>query len=154
MKKLLILSGFLFLISYWVSAQKQSVIVHPQNSYVKENLDLNAVALIYEESANIEDFQQKLNYPQDRISNLDLNNDNKVDFLRVSEKIINNIKIILIQSEVDTNIYEDVASINIILNSQKTSSSTTSYKKNSGIQATQIIVPVMLTFLDILLWRF
>jgi len=133
-------------ISPFIYSQNK-VMVYPKNSYIKENLDLNAVVSIYEESANINDFERRLNYPQDRISNLDLNNDGKVDYLRVSEKTENNIKIILIQSELDSNIYEDVATINIILRTHST------YSTDSGIRPKDIIIPFVATFLDLLLFR-
>ena len=90
---------------------------------------------------------QNLVYPEDRISNLDLNEDNKVDYLRVSEKTINNIKIILIQAEVDSNIYEDVATINIVLKPKPT------YTNDSGIKPKDIIIPFVATVLDIILFR-
>lgn len=137
----------LFLVTSSIAHSQSKVTVYPKSSYVKENLDLNAVSQIYEESINLADFEQRLNYPSDRISNLDLNNDNKVDYLRVSEKNVNNIKIILIQAEVDSNIYEDVATINIVLKSKPI------YTTDSGIRPKDIIIPFVFTVLDVILFR-
>lgn len=166
--KIIVLTGILILFINSVHAQR--VNVYPNSTYVKENLDLNAVAMIFEESTDLADFEEKLNYPQDRISNLDLNDDGKVDYLKVSDKIENNIQIIKIQSEVSPNIYEDVASINIILknkdrgansalrsdrsnlNSNKNvEGNRSSYYNDSGIRAKDIIIPFMYTALNIYL---
>ncbi len=152
---------FLFLINLPTYSQK--VNVHPNSSYVQENLDLNAVGLLFEESKNLADFEEKINYPQDRISNLDLNDDGKVDYLKVSDKIENNIQIIKIQSETSPNIYQDVASINIILKnnikntgrfeakSRQTNENIVrnSYYNDSGARARDIIIPFIYTALDV-----
>ncbi|KAF2078925.1 hypothetical protein [Flavobacterium sharifuzzamanii] len=167
MKNILFIAFFILLVNY-INAQK--VNVYAKNSYVEDNLDLNAVASIFEESKDLVDFEQKLNYPQDRISNLDLNNDGKVDYLKVSDKIVNNIQIIKIQSEVSPNIYEDVASINIILNNKNRSSNfalntthcneipnknkeknKSSYYNQSGLRATDIVIPFIYTALNVYL---
>ncbi|WJS94389.1 hypothetical protein NYQ10_20095 [Flavobacterium johnsoniae] len=109
-------------------------------------MDLNAVSIIYDESYDLLDFERRLNDPYDRISNLDLNNDGKVDYLRVIEKIENNIKFIIIQSEVDTNIYEDVATINIVMKSREAN-----YSTNPGIRPKDIIISFVATILDVFL---
>lgn len=143
-KSLLIISILLLSITSYA----QRVNVYPKNSYVEENLDLNAVSRIYDETTDLVDFERRLNYPNGRISNLDLNNDNKVDYLRVSEKIENNIKIILIQSELSPNIYEDVATINIVMKSTNTN-----YQTDSGVRPKDVIVPILYTILNVFLLR-
>lgn len=145
--KLKVIALLLFIAVGPIAYSQSRVQVHPKNSYIKENLDLNAVSLLYEESFDLADFEHRLNYPQERISNLDLNNDNKVDYLRVSEKTFNNIKTILIQSEIDSNIYEDVATINIVLKTKST------YTTESGIRPKYIIIPFVFTVLDVFLSR-
>lgn len=163
MKNKLLLLAFLFLINF--SSQAQKVNVYAKNSYVEENLDLNAVAEIFEESKDLADFEIKLNYPQDRISNIDLNDDGKVDYLKVSDKIENNIQIIKIQSETSPNIFEDVASINVILNNKiknkaqfvnknrrtNENINTNIHYNDSGIRARDIIIPFIYTALDVFL---
>ncbi|BDU27381.1 hypothetical protein FLGSB24_41250 [Flavobacterium sp. GSB-24] len=166
--RIIVLTGILLLSMN--SAHSQKVNVYPNSSYVQENLDLNAVGLLFEESADLADFEKKINYPQDRISNLDLNDDGKVDYLKVSDKIENNIQIIKIQSEISPNIYQDVASINIILKNQNRSANSairtdrqninpkrnadrerSSYYNDSGLRAKDIILPFMYTALNIYL---
>jgi hypothetical protein len=145
MKNILFTGIFILLAN---STYAQQANVYAKNSYVENNLDLNAVSIIFSQSVDAADFETRLNYPDERISNLDLNHDGKVDYLRVTEKIQNNIKIIIIQSEIKPNIFEDVATINIIMNSRKTG-----YSNNSGIRPKDIIIPFVFTVLDVFLHR-
>src|SRR4051812_11337057 len=48
-----------------------------------DNLDLRAVLSIFKQSANMEEFEKKLNAADTKVNNLDLNNDQQVDYLRV-----------------------------------------------------------------------
>jgi hypothetical protein len=48
-----------------------------------DNLDLYAVMEIFQKSKTIEDFEKELNAEKDGINNLDLNDDKKVDFIKV-----------------------------------------------------------------------
>lgn len=59
-----------------------------QNYDISDNLDLQAVASIFGESNDLEDFERRLNDPSLQISNLDLNRDNYVDYLRVDRKSV------------------------------------------------------------------
>ncbi|MET3025651.1 hypothetical protein ABXT06_03135 [Flavobacterium sp. UW10123] len=143
MKNILFTGIFILLVN---SLSAQRVNVYPKNSYVQENLDLNAVSSIFQESTDLADFERKLNYPDYRISNLDLNDDNKVDYLRVTSNIVNNVQIILIQAEISPNIYEDIATINIVLNSYLNEAN-----KNSGHKLINILSPIIYTALTIIL---
>ena len=145
MRKLYFIGFFILMIN---SLYSQRVNVYPKDTYVKDNLDLNAVSIIYGESSDLVDFEKRLNSPQDRISNLDLNNDGKVDYLRVTEKIENNIKIIMIQSELSPDVYQDVATINIVMKSRNEH-----YSNDSGIRPKDIIIPFMYTILNVFLSR-
>ena len=48
-------------------------------------LDLQAVATAFSQSRNLRDFEQMLNDNRYRLSNLDLNNDGFIDYLRVEQ---------------------------------------------------------------------
>ena len=80
----------------------------------KENLDLELVATIFGESDDLEDFEQKLNDPKNNVSNLDLNNDLEVDYLRVYEKSDGNKRIVIVQSAISEDLFKDVASIVVV----------------------------------------
>lgn len=91
-------------------AQKQ-ITVEAQNNDISNNLDLKAVATVFGESKTLEDFEQRLNDYNSGISNLDLNNDGQVDYLRVIEKNENDVHVVVVQAVLDKDVYQDVASI-------------------------------------------
>lgn len=51
-----------------------------------DNLDLYAVLDIFQKSKTIEDFEKTLNDEKTKVNNLDLNDDKKVDFIKVETK--------------------------------------------------------------------
>lgn len=83
------------------------------NYDVSDNLDLKAVASIFGESRNLEDFEQRLNDPDLQISNLDLNSDNEVDYLRVIESAEGDTRLVIVQAVLDRDVYQDVATIEV-----------------------------------------
>ncbi|GGB67217.1 hypothetical protein GCM10007424_04010 [Flavobacterium suaedae] len=92
----------------------QDVTTVTANSYdISDNLDLKAVASIFGESRDLEDFEKRLNDPNIQISNLDLNGDNRVDYLRVIEVVENNTHLIILQSVLGINQFQDVATIEV-----------------------------------------
>lgn len=95
-----------------IFAHKKAVF-YTNNHDISENLDLRAVASLFGDSDNLEDFEYRLNNPKYQISNLDLNEDNKVDYLRVLETIEGRAHIIVIQSVLGFDKYQDVATVEI-----------------------------------------
>ena len=88
-------------------------IVNANNSEISDNLDLRVVASIFGDSNDLQEFERRLNDPQLQISNLDLNNDNQVDYLRVIESVENRTHLVIIQSVLDQDVYQDVATIEV-----------------------------------------
>ncbi len=107
-------SSFLFVILFAspLIAQKKTT-VNAMNSEISDNLDLRAVASLFGEARNLEDFERKLNDPEIQISNLDLNNDNRVDYLRVIESVEGFTHLIVLQSVLGSNTFQDVATIEV-----------------------------------------
>lgn len=87
--------------------------VRANNSDISDNLDLKAVASIFGDSRDLEDFERRLNDPEIQLSNLDLNGDNRVDYLRVIEATENNTHLIIIQSVLGEDTFQDVATIEV-----------------------------------------
>lgn len=83
------------------------------NSDISDNLDLRAVASIFGDSQDLNDFEQRLNDPKAQISNLDLNGDNQVDYLRVIESVEGNAHLIIIQSVLGRETFQDIATIEV-----------------------------------------
>lgn len=78
---------------------------------LSENLDLTAIATVFAQAKNMKDFENKLNDYRNQVSNLDLNNDGYVDYLRVLKLYESNQNVILIQAVLDNNYFQDVATI-------------------------------------------
>ena len=73
---------------------------------ISDNLDLEAVASIFGDSENLEDFERRLNDPNTRISNLDLNQDGYIDYLRVLENSSDRNSAVIIQAVLDQDVYQ------------------------------------------------
>ena len=78
---------------------------------ISYNLDLEAVATLFGNVNSLEEFERRLNDYSSRISNLDLNYDGRIDYLRVVETFDRNANVVVIQAVLDMNIYQDVATI-------------------------------------------
>lgn len=96
----------------WGGAQNRTT-VSATDSEISDNLDLRAVASIFGEARDLEDFERRLNNPETPISNLDLNLDNQVDYLRVVESIKGNQHIIVVQAVLGRDQYQDVATVEV-----------------------------------------
>lgn len=103
---------FSVLFSSIIFAQDRTI-VNASNSEISDNLDLRALASIFGEARNLDDFERQLNDPKIQISNLDLNNDNQVDYLRVIESVERNTHLIIVQSVLGRDMYQDVATIEV-----------------------------------------
>lgn len=89
----------------------QTVTVTATNADISENLDLKTVATLFGQAKDLEQFEQMLNNPDSAFSNLDLNGDGDVDYLRVVETADQNRHLVVIQAVLAKDIYQDVASI-------------------------------------------
>lgn len=89
----------------------QTVTVTATNADISEDLDLKIVATLFGQAKDLEQFEQMLNNPDSAFSNLDLNGDGNVDYLRVIETADQNRHLIVIQAVLAKDIYQDVASI-------------------------------------------
>jgi len=98
-------------ISATTQLSAQRFTVQPVNDDISYYLDLKAVASVFGDSRNLEDFERRLNNDDDQISNLDLNGDGEIDYLRVIETYENNLHLIVIQAILDRDVYQDVATI-------------------------------------------
>ncbi|MRX68775.1 hypothetical protein SAMN06265349_103318 [Flavobacterium resistens] len=112
MKANLLILAFLTIGLSSCSAQNQAT-VYAKNSDISDNLDLRAVASMFGESSNLQDFERRLNDPKYQISNLDLNGDDQVDYLRVIESVENRTHVVIIQAVLDRDVYQDIATIDV-----------------------------------------
>jgi hypothetical protein len=110
--RILLLTLFVATFTHQLQAQNRTY-VNAKNSEISDNLDLRAVASIFGDSDNLQDFERRLNDPKLQISNLDLNNDNQVDYLRVIESVEKRTHVVIIQAVLDRDVYQDVATIDV-----------------------------------------
>ena len=85
--------------------------VTPLTSDISLHLDLQAVAAAFAQANTVEEFEMILNSNSYIISNLDLNHDGYIDYLRVLETIEGRNHVMLIQAVLAANIYQDVATL-------------------------------------------
>lgn len=102
--------GSLFMVPYAAMAD-ETVTVTATSSDISENLDLKTVATLFGQAKDLEQFEALLNTPDSAFSNLDLNGDGEVDYLRVIETADDNRHLVVIQAVLAKDIYQDVASI-------------------------------------------
>ena len=76
-----------------------------------DNLDLYAVLDLFQKSKTIEDFEKVLNEEKTGINNLDLNLDDKVDFIKIETKQEKDDFVFVLQVDVKKGEIQDVAAI-------------------------------------------
>jgi len=108
---LLLLTALLFSSTQLLA--RSSSFAYTQNYQIDQDLDLNAVASIFGDSRDLYDFERRLNDPYYQISNLDLNRDGYVDYLRVIETVDGNLHLIVIQAVIGKRRYQDIATIEV-----------------------------------------
>ena len=74
-----------------------------------DNLNLYAVMNLFQESPTLEDFEKSLNDANSRINNLDLNGDNLVDYITVSDYIDGNVHNIVLRTALNRFENQDLA---------------------------------------------
>ncbi len=73
-----------------------------------DNLNLYAVMNLFQNSETIEGFERSLNDENSRINNLDLNGDNLIDYIRVTDYVDDNVHTIVLQAVLGRKESQDV----------------------------------------------
>ena len=76
-----------------------------------DNLNLYAVLDVFKKSPTFEEFERALNDKESNINNLDLNNDNRIDYIEVVANKNNNSFSIILRVAINGDQYQDVAVI-------------------------------------------
>ena len=74
-----------------------------------DNLNLYAVMNLFQESETLEAFERSLNDQENTINNLDLNGDNYVYYITVSDYVDKNVHTIVLRTSLDRNEQQDIA---------------------------------------------
>jgi len=102
-----------FLISFSGLFAQNVITVNATDSDISDNLNLEAVATLFGQSKNLQEFEENLNNPKNQISNLDLNQDGYVDYIRVIENYTDGVYIITLQDVLGHDLYQDIATIDV-----------------------------------------
>jgi hypothetical protein len=103
---------FLLSVSYCAVAQ-QNITIVTQNSRIADGLDLNAVAELFKDAENLEEFERALNDPEIGINNLDLDGDGYIDYIRVVEHVADETHVIILQVALGQDEFQDIATIEV-----------------------------------------
>ncbi|MBO4577358.1 MAG: hypothetical protein J5688_01485, partial [Paludibacteraceae bacterium] len=110
MKRLLSLLVLLAAVS-WSTWAEETITVSANSEDISQALDLKAVATLFGTVKTVEEFETLLNNPDSAFTNLDLNGDGVVDYLRVVETSSDNKHLVVIQAVLAKDVFQDVASI-------------------------------------------
>lgn len=78
-----------------------------------DNLNLYAVLEVFQKSPTLEGFEKAINDKESKINNLDLNNDNAIDYIQVFSYKEGNIHTIVLRVAINNKEYQDVAVIEV-----------------------------------------
>jgi hypothetical protein len=78
-----------------------------------DNLNLYGVLYLFKESANVQDFEQRLNSPDSKVNNLDLNHDGQTDYIQVIDYGQNGLHSLVLRDAISATESQDVAVIEI-----------------------------------------
>ena len=108
MKKLIITSILALLIASATTVRAQE---YPREylGLPGDNFNLYSVMDLFRNSETLEDFERSLNDPDSRINNLDLNGDNFVDYITVSDYVDKKVHTIVLRALLGRNEYQDIA---------------------------------------------
>ncbi len=78
-----------------------------------DNLNLYGVLYLFKESKTVEEFEQKLNTPDNKVNNLDLNHDGQTDYIRVIDYGKNGLHSLVLQDPITSTESQDLAVVEI-----------------------------------------
>jgi len=107
MKKLPLLILFAAMLFFSTTMQAQTK--EEKLDLPGDNLNLYAVLKLFQESETLEGFEKKLNEEGSQVNNLDLDGDDKTDYIKVLDNVDGDVHTIVLQVDVNENEKQDVA---------------------------------------------
>jgi len=101
------------------TAFAQDVTVVAPTSEAADGLDLQAVAELFKDAKDLEEFEKSLNDPEIGVNNLDLDDNGEVDFIRVIEEASDDAHVIVLQVSLGEDEFQDVATIEVEKNGEE-----------------------------------
>src|SRR4051794_22467493 len=74
-----------------------------------DNFSLQGALELFKKSSSPEEFEQMLNSPDSKVNNLDLNNDNNIDYIKVIDHTGGNVHAFVLQAVISPTENQDVA---------------------------------------------
>ncbi len=99
----------LFLVFFSFSASSQTESEEGKLGLPGDNLNLFSVMKIFQESETLEIFEKKLNEEDNRINNLDLDGDDKIDYITVVDEVDGDVHLIILRVALNDKENQDVA---------------------------------------------
>lgn len=90
--------------------------------YDGDHFSLEAALSIFKSSSTMDEFEQKLNDPETKVNNLDLNGDGEVDYIKVIDQSTGSAHAIILQVPVSKTENQDIAVIEIEKNEENVAS--------------------------------
>jgi hypothetical protein len=108
MKKLIITSVLAVMVAFGTTVVAQD---NPKEKLglPGDNLNLYAVMKLFQDSKTLENFEKDLNDENNHINNLDLNGDNEIDYLTVSDNVDGDVHTIVLRDMLNKTESQDVA---------------------------------------------
>ena len=78
-----------------------------------DNFDLTGALDAFSKAKSLEEFEKTINDPDSQINNLDLNEDNDVDYVRVVEEVEGQTHIFILRVPLGENEEQDIATIDL-----------------------------------------
>ena len=78
-----------------------------------EDFDLNAVMTVLEDAEDLQDFEKKINDAENQVNNLDLNNDDEIDIVKVVGVDEENTRLLILRAVLGENDFQDIATLEI-----------------------------------------
>lgn len=109
MKKIVFLIAIVILSGTLNFIHAQTIQVKDSLGLPGDNLNLYAVMNLFRESETLEIFERKLNAEDSKVNNLDLNADDKIDYIRVVDNVDKMVHNIVLQVPINEKENQDVA---------------------------------------------
>ena len=101
------------------SSSSATTIIADSTGLPGDHFSLEGAIELFKKSNSLEDFEKKLNKENSDVNNLDLNEDGKVDYIRVIDNMDNDVHAIVLQVPVNEVESQDVAVIEIEKNGEE-----------------------------------
>lgn len=103
------LSVLALVLSGWTTSYAQAM----EAEVPGDHFSLEGALELFKKSSSPEDFERRLNSPDEKVNNLDLNGDGYVDYIRVHDRMKGNVHAFILQAVISEHELQDIAVIEL-----------------------------------------